>query len=396
MKNCCPSEWPPGHTSIILFITSTVERICRGCLSLPRCKEVAVDEQMIPFTGTCQLKQFVRGKPNPEGLKNFVCAASNGLVLDFEIYQGKNTFLHEETKHLGVGPSAVIRLSETLPEGTHIFVDRYFTTIPLLEYMLKKKFVVTGTIMKSRIPASAHLASDRIMQRLGRGSSEQYVRGDGKINLVQWYDMKSVLLASTALQIEPQDECRRWAKKESKYVNVSRPHIVEKYNSCMGGIDLIDRMISYYRMSTRTKKWTVKTIIHLFDLGVANAWILYRQDRQNFGDNNGAIMKFLEFKTHVASFLFEEAKSAEDTECRVPSIVTRNTPSSLRTSTPVIGSSRATKRIEHLPSVASNLKNSVRCKNPGCKKKTKFFCETCNMFLCLTGTKNCFRDYHMH
>ncbi|CAH1962189.1 unnamed protein product, partial [Acanthoscelides obtectus] len=233
-----------------------LEAVLQGCLQLPREKVVAVDEQMIPFTGTCQMKQFVRGKPNPEGLKNFVVAAPDGLVVDFELYQGKNTFPDDSVKRLGVGPSAVVRLGRTLFPGT-VYCDRYFTTIPLLEYLRQQKKYCTGTIMKSRVPAAAHLTSDKMMAKIGRGSSEQIVRQDGEIVVVQWYDLKSVLLASTRLGIQPSDECKRWSKKDSKYIQVARPYIVAKYNDCMGGIDLIGRMISYYRIQARSKKWTM-------------------------------------------------------------------------------------------------------------------------------------------
>lgn len=45
-------------------------------------------------------------------------------------------------------------------------------------------------------------------------------------------------------------------------VTVSRPSIVCKYNIKMGGIDLMDRMISYYWMRPRIKKWTMLMVMH--------------------------------------------------------------------------------------------------------------------------------------
>lgn len=53
------------------------EGIKKACLSLPRYCKVATAEQMNLFTGICLMKQFVRGKPNPEELKNFVYVTPN-------------------------------------------------------------------------------------------------------------------------------------------------------------------------------------------------------------------------------------------------------------------------------------------------------------------------------
>lgn len=65
-----------------------------------------------------------------------------------------------------------MRLNETLAQGTRIFVDRYFTTIRLLELSLAKRIAVTGTIMKSRVPACSFNAQ-KCNEKDIEGLSEQ-------------------------------------------------------------------------------------------------------------------------------------------------------------------------------------------------------------------------------
>lgn len=69
-----------------------MDRIKNGCQSLPGSQEVAIDEQMILFPRIGHMKPFVRGKPNRERC----------VILDFDIYQDKHTFLENEDTHFGV------------------------------------------------------------------------------------------------------------------------------------------------------------------------------------------------------------------------------------------------------------------------------------------------------
>ncbi|KAI8771497.1 piggyBac transposable element-derived protein 3 [Biomphalaria glabrata] len=45
----------------------------------------AVDEQMIPFTGRVPAKQFIKGKPNTVGGKNFVICGKSGRARMLEL-----------------------------------------------------------------------------------------------------------------------------------------------------------------------------------------------------------------------------------------------------------------------------------------------------------------------
>ena len=100
-------------------------------------------EPMIPFTGRFPNRQSLPNISREVVLKNEVLTASEGLVLDFEIYQGKNSPL--PCSNLGIGPGHVFRLAETRPESSKQFFYRYFT-IPLLQAQLKRGIYATETV----------------------------------------------------------------------------------------------------------------------------------------------------------------------------------------------------------------------------------------------------------
>ena len=225
------------------------------CLKLEREQFVCIDEQMIPFAGRCSLKQYVPNKPNPLGLKKFVLAGSSGLVYDFVIYQGKTTFV-PELQAKGLSSAAVLHLCQDLSEGSYLFFDRYFTSISLLEKLSEKRINATGTLMKNRLeglPAK----TDRELKRTGRGTSFTFTREDRVVAVTQWYDNKPIFLASSCYGKEPELPVSRYNKSERKYIDIPSPLVVRQYNKNMGGVDLCDRMVSYYRFSSRTKKWPV-------------------------------------------------------------------------------------------------------------------------------------------
>ena len=72
----------------------------------------------------------------------------------------------------------------------------------------------------------------------------------------KWMDNKPVYVVSTAHSAVPLDSIRRRSKKEHKIVKIhrpdARPDAVKQYNASMGGVDLVDRMASIYRVSVRT------------------------------------------------------------------------------------------------------------------------------------------------
>lgn len=97
-----------------------------------------IDEQMIPFAGQVIMKKFVHGKPNPVGLKNFVMTTPTGIPWDIYLYEGKGTSVKSSlaaSEMLDVGGKMVLKLTDTLLLSVFVFTARYFTSIPLIDFI---------------------------------------------------------------------------------------------------------------------------------------------------------------------------------------------------------------------------------------------------------------------
>lgn len=169
--------------------------------------------------------------------------------------------------------------------------------------------------MLSRIPKEANLQKDHVLKKKGRGSYYQTIREDGKICLVKWFDTRPVHLASSIFEAQPEKECKRWSKTDQKYIEIKQPDLIKKYNSYMGGVDLLDRVIGMYAMRSRTNKWTIRAIYHFVDFAVAAAWLEYKNDAEMSNLPKKEILDDMNFKISIAKYLLiKDPENREDEE----------------------------------------------------------------------------------
>ena len=64
----------------------------------------------------------------------------------------------------------------------------------------------------------------------------------------------------------------------------------------MGGVDLLDSVLGYYRNKIRSRKWYHRIFFHFLDMTAVNGWILWRR-YQNLN------IALVDFELNVANLL---------------------------------------------------------------------------------------------
>ena len=82
-------------------------------------------------------------------------------------------------------------------------------------------------------------------QAVPRGFTEAVYYEDQVV--ASWKDNRGVYVASNVHNVQPMGSCTRFNRKERKHTTIPIPHLIERYNAGMGGVDLLDNLVSCYR-----------------------------------------------------------------------------------------------------------------------------------------------------
>lgn len=158
----------------------------------------------------------------------------------------------------------------------------------------------------------------------------------------------------------------------------------------MGGVDLIDSMLGYYRIPLRSKKYYMKIFYHLIDLCVVNAWLLYRRVHPS-----EPYLPLVDFNILISEVLCEMKKTTPKRkgrptaeENRTQGLIDKKKKGGPCTELPA-----EDVRLDGMDHYPFHDKRS-RCKYPTCENKTLFYCTKCQLPLCINDKRNCFLLFH--
>ena len=148
-----------------------------------------------------------------------------------------------------------------------LYVDNYYSSVAVAEYLYKKSTYFVGTIRPNR----GEPAYMREQYKSLKKNESLFLYKDNTL-LMAWHDKKIVKCIST-YHNNDFDTIRR--RKSGGLVD--RPKLINDYNRYMGGIDLMDQCSNNILKERKTRRWTLKCAQYIMKIMCNNAYILYKK-----------------------------------------------------------------------------------------------------------------------
>ena len=311
-------------------------------------KEVSIDEELVLWRGRLVFRQYIPGKRHKYGIKLFVLCDPHGYAYNWQMYTGKTNAI----AGFGLSESVVLKLMEPLlDKGYNLYTDNFYTSYPLAIELLRRQTTLCGTLRKNR----KHVSLKVKAKKLKKG--ECVAQRKGQVMVCKWKDKRDVSMLSTKHtgRIVTAERNNRQGEE------IKKPDAVLEYNKFMGGVDRLDQLLSYYTPLRKTVKWYRKVVVHLLDICMNNAYIVY----QHLGGTKPSLW-FRE--TAICHMLGAAVAPPQQTVQQAPLYNYK-----FNDLTRFEG--------QHFPGCIGNVTNKFRrcivCTRNGGRKDTRFWCETC-------------------
>lgn len=231
-------------------------------------KELSIDEPMVLWRGQLISRQYIPGKRHKYGVKLYLLRDVSGYVWNTLIYCGKDDI----SSGLRHSEAVVMKLMQNrLDCGHKLYVNNFYTSVPLAVELLKRKTLLCGTLRRNR----KYLPSKVLSSKIGKGQCIR--RRKGRVMVLKWHDSRDVMMLSTFHS----GNMVTSGNKNQKAKKVIRPDCVISYNKSMCGVNCRDQTTSYYPPLRTRLRWYRKVVLHFIDMALANAYSLYRKKGGN-------------------------------------------------------------------------------------------------------------------
>ena len=155
----------------------------------------------------------------------------------------------------------VTLMQKYIRKGHHLFIDNYYTSLPLAQYFLQNDTHVTGTIRENRKQFLGELK--RIA--LNKGESAYYQHDD--IVVIKYRSLKDSLSGKPKI-LHVLSTAHKAAQgntnKRDRDGNIIRkPTCIIDYNHNMGGVDMVDQQLDAIDVLRKSYKWYKKLFLRL-------------------------------------------------------------------------------------------------------------------------------------
>jgi len=227
-----------------------------------------------------------------------ICCAKTNLTLRMKIHTRDNSDVDVDdnfNEFMNKLDNQTVQLCKPFfNSGCTVNMDNYYMSTTCAMKLRQHGVFCRGTIRSNRkfVPKSIFFNTTEA-RNLPRGTHRIAVNHDHQMVAIGWLDNKPVHFVSTADTTEIVTVSRR---SGANLIEVSAPVVVANYNKYMGGVDRHDRLRSTYSLCKRHKfkKYYVKLLLFIFDIGLTNAWVYYKMCHEDVCSKEGARVDFFQ------------------------------------------------------------------------------------------------------